>query len=777
MPLSVKKAFLPSNLKQFFRELLIRCGGLAVIAFGFVSAAALATYDIADPSFNTASGLVPSNALGHFGACFSDLLWQYCGLAAVFFPVATIAWGITICRLKWNRLSLLRIACFFPTMIALMMLFSGIFPTMTTPLTPAGLGGALASAFYLPLMPYLTFKYFPYPQAVLLPAVFIASVFGCALTLGIPMHFLKRCLSELMLSLKSAGLHLVEKIKPRRTDALIEREETPSEELPESVLPVQEEFDLGKPEEKMEPAAKPKRDPLRSMKEHKKYMSEFHLPKTDFLTPPDPSKVPQISKEFLDNQARRLEGVLEEFGVKGRIVNVRPGPVVTLFELEPAPGIKTTRVINLADDIARSMSAISVRIAVVPGQSVIGIEMPNEKRAPVYLREMLVCEEFKHSQKALTLALGKDIGGKPTFTDLAKMPHLLIAGTTGSGKSVAINTMLLSLLYRLTPEQCRLIMIDPKMLELSVYNGIPHLLTPVVTDPKKAVLALNWAVREMDDRYLLMSQMGVRNIDGYNKKVKEMLASGEPMTRTVQTGFDPETGEPVYEEQPLNLKPFPYIVVIVDEMADLMLTAGKDVEVAIQRIAQKARASGIHLIMATQRPSVDVITGTIKANFPERISFRVTTKIDSRTILGEQGAEQLLGMGDMLYLAQGQRALRLHGPFVSDEEVEQVASHLRSQAVPEYVKAVTEEVTESSGDQDSGGFALTGDGSNDENSLYDKAVAIVLRDRKVSTSYIQRQLRIGYNRAADLIDRMESEGVISAPNHAGKREILVPERE
>ena len=492
------------------------------------------------------------------------------------------------------------------------------------------------------------------------------------------------------------------------------------------------------------------------------------MPKLDLLAKPKIDKEAAISRDFLEKRARQLENVLEEYGVKGEIVNVRPGPVVTLFELEPAPGIKTTRVINLADDIARSMSALSVRIAVIPGQSVIGIEMPNEKRADVYLKELLVCDEFQKSDKPLLLALGKDIGGKPSFADLSKMPHLLVAGTTGSGKSVAINTMILSLVYRLTPDQVRLIMVDPKMLELSVYNGIPHLLTPVVTDPKKAVLALNWAVREMDQRYSQMSELGVRNIDGYNKKVAELLKSDAPKTRTVLTGY--ENGEPVYEEQPLNLKPFPYIVVIVDEMADLMITAGKEIETAVQRIAQKARAAGIHLILATQRPSVDVITGTIKSNFPERISFRLTTKIDSRTILGEQGAEQLLGRGDMLYLAQGQRPVRLHGPFVSDAEVEAVTAHLRLQGVPEYEQSVTEEPQEAGSEE---GFDP--DSNSADASLYDQAVAIVLRDRKVSTSYVQRQLRIGYNRAADLIDQMEAQGVISAPNHAGKREILVPD--
>lgn len=770
MATHLKHTFLPPDLKAFFRRSAIRFAGLLLVGAAAAVAAALLSYDPSDPSFNTATGGVPKNALGHFGACLSDVLWQYFGYAAVFFPAALTAWGILVMRLKWHRFQVLRLLCFIPALFLLTVLFSALPLPLRWPAT-AGSGGALAPSFYFPLLKLMTVKYFPYPQIVILPAVFVFAVFGIALTLGIPFYLLKRWFFGLTGAIRSAAVFLYRFIT-RRKPAERKDDSVPfDEDLPESVLPVQEELDLGVQEDAApEKPARPKPSPLRSLKEEKEYKNQFHLPKLDYLATPKADKEPLISKEFLENRARQLEGVLDEYGVKGKIVNVRPGPVVTLFELEPAPGIKTTRVINLADDIARSMSALSVRIAVVPGQSVIGIEMPNEKRAGVYLKEMFSCEEFKKSAKTLTLALGKDIGGKPTFTDLAKMPHLLIAGTTGSGKSVAINTMILSLLYRLTPEQCRLIMIDPKMLELSVYNGIPHLLSPVVTDPKKAVVALNWAVREMDDRYLLMSQMGVRNIDGYNRKLNEMIASGEPMMRTVQTGFDEETGEPVYEQQELNLKPFPYIVVIVDEMADLMLTAGKEIEVAIQRIAQKARASGIHLIMATQRPSVDVITGTIKANFPERISFRVTTKIDSRTILGEQGAEQLLGMGDMLYLAQGQRAVRLHGPFVSDEEVEVITSHLRAQGIPEYVQAVTEETEEAGG---AAGDDTSADG-DDEASLYDKAVAIVLRDRKASTSYVQRQLRIGYNRAADLIDKMESEGVISAPNHAGKREILVP---
>uniref|UniRef100_UPI0003B42952 DNA translocase FtsK n=1 Tax=Pseudochrobactrum sp. AO18b TaxID=1201036 RepID=UPI0003B42952 len=496
----------------------------------------------------------------------------------------------------------------------------------------------------------------------------------------------------------------------------------------------------------------------------------FMLPDLNYLSEPKVvARDPSLSKEALEQNARVLEGVLEDFGVRGEIIQVKPGPVVTMYELEPAPGIKSSRVIGLADDIARSMSAISARVAVVPGRNAIGIELPNPKREMVFLREMLASRDFMQTKTKLALALGKTINGEPVIADLAKMPHVLVAGTTGSGKSVAINTMILSLVYRMTPQECRLIMIDPKMLELSVYDGIPHLLTPVVTDPKKAVVALKWAVREMEDRYRKMSKVGVRNIDGFNSRVSLAEKKGEQISRTVQTGFDRNTGEAVYETEELDLSPMPYIVVIIDEMADLMMVAGKDIEGAVQRLAQMARAAGIHVIMATQRPSVDVITGTIKANFPTRISFQVTSKIDSRTVLGEQGAEQLLGMGDMLFMAGGGRIQRVHGPFVGDDEVEQVVQHLKAQGVPEYLDAVMED------DEDEGGSAPSGT-SNLENSddPYDQAVAVVLRDKKASTSYIQRRLGIGYNRAASIIERMEEEGIVGPANHAGKRDILVP---
>ncbi|KKZ88014.1 DNA translocase FtsK [Rhizobium phaseoli] len=501
--------------------------------------------------------------------------------------------------------------------------------------------------------------------------------------------------------------------------------------------------------------------------------SGYEFPPRALLQEP-PERLGEImSQETLEQNAGLLESVLEDFGIKGEIIHVRPGPVVTLYEFEPAPGVKSSRVIGLADDIARSMSALSARVAVVPGRNVIGIELPNVTRETVYFREMIESQDFDKSGYKLALGLGKTIGGEPVIAELAKMPHLLVAGTTGSGKSVAINTMILSLLYRMTPEQCRLIMVDPKMLELSVYDGIPHLLTPVVTDPKKAVMALKWAVREMEERYRKMSRLGVRNIDGYNGRVCQAREKGETIHIMVQTGFDKGTGAPIEESQELDLAPMPYIVVIVDEMADLMMVAGKEIEGAIQRLAQMARAAGIHLIMATQRPSVDVITGTIKANFPTRISFQVTSKIDSRTILGEQGAEQLLGQGDMLHMQGGGRIARVHGPFVSDAEVEKVVAHLKTQGRPEYLDTVTADEEEEPEEEEAGAvFDKSAMASEDGNELYEQAVKVVMRDKKCSTSYIQRRLGIGYNRAASLVERMEKEGLVGPANHVGKREIV-----
>jgi S-DNA-T family DNA segregation ATPase FtsK/SpoIIIE len=526
-------------------------------------------------------------------------------------------------------------------------------------------------------------------------------------------------------------------------------------------------------EDEEEPAARAPRKKA-APKALSRKSDKWDFPAVSMLAAPKATDRQPLSKAELEANSRRLEGVLGDFGVRGEIAKANPGPVVTLYELEPAPGIKSSRVIGLSDDIARSMSALSARVAVVPGRNAIGIELPNAHREKVYLRELLTAKEANDSVAKLPLCLGKTIGGDPVIIDLARTPHMLIAGTTGSGKSVAINTMILSLVYRLRPDQCRLIMVDPKMLELSVYDGIPHLLTPVVTDPKKAVVALKWAVREMEERYKRMSKLGVRNIDGYNARLGEARTKGEELTRTVHTGFDKETGKAIYEEEKLDLDPLPYIVIIVDEMADLMMVAGKDIEGAVQRLAQMARAAGLHVILATQRPSVDVITGTIKANFPTRIAFQVTSKIDSRTILGEMGAEQLLGQGDMLYMAGGGRISRVHGPFASDEEVEKVVRHLKTQGQPEYLDAVT---AEEPSEEDGAVFDATGMGADGGGDLFSQAVAIVKRDRKASTSYIQRRLQIGYNRAASLMERMELEGIVGQANHAGKREILVAEEE
>ena len=498
---------------------------------------------------------------------------------------------------------------------------------------------------------------------------------------------------------------------------------------------------------------------------------EYHLPDINLLSVPKDSGAIVVDEEALKKRAADLEQVLHDFNIKGQIVAVRPGPVVTLYELEPERGTRTARVIGLSDDIARSMAVASVRMAVVAGHSTIGIEIPNDKRQTVWIRELFEDNEFKTSKNILNVALGKDIGGQHVYADLSKMPHLLVAGTTGSGKSVGVNTMILSLLYRMTPEQCRFIMIDPKQLEFSMYNGIPHLLTPVITDPAKAVVGLKWAVQEMENRYRSMALLNVRNIAGYNKKIEEMQKTGKGLKKTIQTGFDRETGQPIYEEQYIDTSPMPYIVIVVDEMADLMLVAGKEVEAAIQRLAQMARAAGIHLIMSTQRPSVDVITGVIKSNFPSRISFHVTTKIDSGTILGEKGAEQLLGMGDMLFMSSGTRPVRVHGCFVADEEVERVVEFIKSQGEPKYVSEVT--AGELNTGKDSGPVFDKGEfGGGDEEDLYRQAVDIVRTDKKASTSYVQRKLRIGYNRAANLIERMEQEGIVSKQDHVGRREVL-----
>jgi len=828
------QGFAPASdpVRDFARRRAAEAIGLFLMTLFLALSVALASWSTRDPSINHATDARVHNFLGFPGAVLADLLMQLFGLGAA--PTVLPLLGIGLRLLAHRRLGRVGLRLLLWTLGALCAATAAALLPITDrwPL-PTGLGGVLGDAILsmprrvigggaivtasfgltaiagaiLCLTGAAGFGFEgeddwrerSQPQTTAQRAVRDedededrAGEPGAALTaLGAVLHF--------GVSARNFIARGLAKLRPRRREPEASLEPTPPP-LDERIEPTFDDPDMAEafydapPPPRSRPAqatrvsasaaepvtvkaASPQRPGPATKPANRARANgpahEYAPPELELLA--EPKKLPgaKLSPEALEANARELEGVLDDFSVRGEIINVRPGPVVTLYELEPAPGIKSSRVIGLADDIARSMSAISARVAVVPGRNAIGIELPNQRRETVYLRELLACPDFVETKHKLAIALGKTIGGEPVVVDLARMPHLLVAGTTGSGKSVAINTMILSLLYRLRPDECRLILVDPKMLELSVYDNIPHLLTPVVTDPKKAVVALKWAVREMEDRYKKMSKVGVRNIDGFNARVAEAQAKGEVITRTVQTGFDPETGEAVYESEEMDLSPLPFIVVIVDEMADLMLVAGKDIEGAIQRLAQMARAAGIHLIMATQRPSVDVITGTIKANFPTRISFQVTSKIDSRTILSEMGAEQLLGQGDMLYMAGGGRISRVHGPFVSDGEVEKIVAYLRTQGQPAYLEAITDDEDDaaeiSGGDLPSPGSMDAEEGGD----LYDRAVAIVLRDKKCSTSYIQRRLSVGYNKAASLVEQMEKEGVVSAPAHSGKREILV----
>ena len=786
-------SFVSEHFRDIIRRRLSELAGLALIALALLGALALATWSVQDPSLSHATQKPIHNLLGFPGAVFSDLAMQLLGLAAILLlvPEALLGWRLISHRPlgeKWRGM-LWIVATFLGAA------FASTFPRIGSWPLPTGLGGVAGDA--LVRMPAMIVG----GHVAGLGRLILCIVFGLA--------------TVVTLAMAAKAPHRARKSVARDIDEDDEIDEDESDDdrgsawlgmivhallswkarigriirgeararmpmAPARGPRLEPRFDgdgraIGEYEddiEEDEEDAVPRRRTV-SRSPARRSGSGYTLPSLNLLAAPRASERTTLSRDIIDGNAVALESVLQDFGVRGEIINARPGPVVTLYELEPAPGIKSSRVIGLADDIARSMSAVSARVAVVSGRNAIGIELPNPTREKVYLRELLTGLDYNESTAKLPLCLGKTIGGESVIVDLSRMPHLLIAGTTGSGKSVAINTMILSLVYRLRPDQCRLIMVDPKMLELSVYDGIPHLLTPVVTDPKKAVVALKWAVREMEGRYKKMSKLGVRNIEGYNARVAEAKAKGEALTRTVHTGYDKESGQAIYEKEDLELEPLPFLVVIVDEMADLMMVAGKDIEGAIQRLAQMARAAGIHVILATQRPSVDVITGTIKANFPTRISFQVTSKIDSRTILGEQGAEQLLGQGDMLYMAGGGRISRVHGPFVSDEEVEKVVRHLKSQGTPEYLEEVTAGGDEEG--EDGAVFDSTGMGLAEGGDLYQQAVAIVKRDRKASTSYIQRRLQIGYNRAATIMERMEEEGIVAQPNHAGKREILIPE--
>jgi S-DNA-T family DNA segregation ATPase FtsK/SpoIIIE len=779
-----KPAFLPAAVGKFLKQRSAEAFALCLIGMALFVALALLTYSPHDPSFNRAVDGNIHNLIGLPGAYAADLLLQTLGLAGVLLALGLAAWGGRLIIRRTIPLAWLRI----PSLMLALLLAALTLATLPVPASwplESGFGGFVGSLVLDTLLRAL--------QGVglgigatgigIIGGALATAAFFASLGIGIAewRRLLTRSLQPVAAGLLAfavlAGAHsralgrqitaLAGAITARRTHPPRQRQRSPA---PSEIAARSRTAARGAKETLVAPGPRALKQGSKAEASRQASLNliaeaGYRIPPLELLDPAPTTADSTVDEESLANNARLLETVLADFGIRGRIVKVRPGPVVTLYELEPAPGTKTARVIGLADDIARSMSALSARIAVIRGRSVIGIELPNVRREIVNLRELLASDTYERSGAELPLVLGKDIGGAPIVVDLARMPHLLIAGTTGSGKSVAINTMILSLLYRLPPEHCRLIMIDPKMLELSVYDGIPHLLAPVVTEPAKAVCALKWAVREMEERYRALSHLGVRNVANYNARLEKARKQGETLVRTVQTGFDEETGAPVYEEQALDLKPLPYVVLVVDEMADLMMTAGKDIEAAVQRLSQMARAAGIHLIMATQRPSVDVITGTIKANFPTRVSFQVTSRIDSRTILGEPGAEQLLGQGDMLYMAGGGQITRVHGPLVHDAEVEQVVKALRAQGEPVFIEEITA-VPESTGGNEDPGLAGV------DAKLYDEAVALVCRERKASTSFVQRHLQIGYNRAARIVEQMEANGVISPANHVGRREVL-----
>lgn len=743
-------------------------GAVSLALATLLLALALGSYRPSDPAMNTAAGGPAGNIVGGIGAWTADVLLSAFGPAIMLtIPLMLVAvgrlWrGVSVAGWRTRLLGTL-------TGITLIGLALALFRPDSFAGLPGGLGGVIGLslanmlAWAIGLIPLGDFASIVRYSAIALFG--LAGVIVWARSLGLDADerawlFRKRWHWPFTRSATGSdtGPHiaepLVESAKPRIPEP---RPVAPHHDRPRPLIV-----------DPMPSAAVPKR-PAAPQQTSFDLKDQYALPPLNLLKEAPQSQKVVIDKAALERNARLLETVLDDFHVKGSIVEVRPGPVVTMYELEPASGIKASRVIQLADDIARNMSALSARVATIPGRTVIGIELPNAKRESVVLHEMIASQAFADQTAQLPIVLGKNIAGDPVIADLAPMPHLLVAGTTGSGKSVGLNAMILSLLYRLTPEQCRLIMIDPKMLELSIYDDIPHLLSPVVTEPAKAIRALKWAVEQMEDRYRMMASLSVRSLASFNEKVRAAIAKGQPLGRKVQVGYDGETGQPRYEDEQFDYRPMPQIVIVVDELADLMMTAGKEVEFLIQRLAQKARAAGIHLIMATQRPSVDVITGVIKANLPTRISFAVTSKIDSRTILGEQGAEQLLGKGDMLYMPGGKQIARVHGPFVSDDEVRAVADHWRAQGQPDYIHAVTEE-------PDEGAWTIDGAPSGEdsaEDQLFRKAIQVVAESQKASTSYIQRQLRIGYNSAARLIERMEQEGIVSRPDHVGRREVMV----
>jgi len=812
MALSISR-LASSELRTLIRRRIAGLGGLLLAACALALLAALATYDAQDPSLNTATAQSPRNLLGTPGAITADLLLQGLGLAGALPGITLLAWAWRLGASRDDarfglpgRLAALLVAMpVLAASLATLPTLLGLTLAWPTPAGPGGAAGQIVAADAMAAglgMMGPSGGFVVWLLGTLLAIVLILLALGLSLrewraamagiaAIARRVRYAAAWVAYGMRRVAWAGAWVINRVNGtaiQPATALADNQAAPALEIPQPPRPAPRAptpepppataaAPIASPRPAPTPPiraaapvkAPPPRKPAPIRQVELPLEGAWQLPSLDLLAPaPRREASGAPTAEALQGTARQLESVLADYGVQGQIVAIRPGPVVTLYELEPAPGIRSARVIGLADDVARSLSVTAVRIATVSGRNVIGIEVPNSKRETVYLAELFNTPEWDDQAGRLALALGKDIGGSPIIADLARMPHLLVAGTTGSGKSVGINAMILSLLYKLSPDQCRLILIDPKMLELSVYEGIPHLMAPVVTEPAKAVVALKWTVKEMERRYRAMSGLSVRNIGGYNERVTDARAKGEVVNRRVQTGFDSETGKPIFEDQPLALETLPFIVVVIDEMADLMMVAGKEIEAAVQRLAQMARAAGIHVVMATQRPSVDVITGTIKANFPTRISFQVISKFDSRTILGEQGSEQLLGMGDMLYMAGGGRITRVHGPFVTDREVEDIVAFLREQGEPNYVEEVTEAPL-----NDDPILSGIGGASDDDKSLFDQAVDVVARDGKVSTSYIQRKLAIGYNKAARLVEQMESEGIVGPASPTGKREILV----
>lgn len=757
---------MPGIVRRYASELM---AGLLIL-LGVALLMALATYHAADPSLNHLSTAAPKNALGFFGATLADMLKQTLGWMSVLIIFASFGWAWRLV-LKDDRLHMaVRMIALIVALISGATLLALIAATTKAPWMNQA-GGAIGILAAFKLVALIT----PWGTAALMLALFVATLpialglkFAEWVAIGYVMRVIGGHVAEAARSVADLFRSRHREDEEYDDEAIRDGDEDEDEADEEEITHGPRL--TAKPKQRVE-QKKVKKAVDQSALDLRTRKGNYTMPSLAMMQKAPTKSVKQLSEAALEQNARLLESVLADYGVKGEITRVRPGPVVTLYEFEPAAGVKSSRVIGLSDDVARSMSAISARISVITGRSALGIELPNAHRETVYMRDLCEDSAYKNTEAKLPLVLGKDISGEPIIADLAKMPHVLVAGTTGSGKSVAINTMIMSLVYHYTPEQCKFIMIDPKMLELSVYDNIPHLLAPVVTEPGKAVVALKWAVKEMENRYRLMSALGVRNIENYNKRLEEAKKKGEELTRSVQTGFDAETGKPIMEKQPLDMSALPFIVVIVDEMADLMLCAGKEIEGSIQRLAQMARAAGIHIIMATQRPSVDVITGVIKANFPTRISFQVTSKIDSRTILQEQGAEQLLGQGDMLYMAGGGRITRVHGPFISDKEVEEIVTYLKTQGSPVYDTSVTYDPEE----EGETGSLFDEDESDADRALYEQAKEFVVRDNKGSTSYVQRRLKIGYNRAARIIEKLEAEGIVGPANHVGKREVLVRE--